>query len=63
MIVKGKVSSIELNGIRVVLPERENNVSPPLKTAHHVGELSVGNDVVVLFFSNSMVDGIIIAKF
>lgn len=63
MVLKGKVSSIESAGVRVVFPDRENTVSPLLKIASHVGPLEVGNDVAVIFFSNSMKDGLIIAKF
>lgn len=62
MILKGKVSSIEITGTRVVFPERENDVSPPLLKAAHVGVLQVGDSVVVVFFSTNMVDGVIIAK-
>ncbi|TZE82005.1 hypothetical protein [Calorimonas adulescens] len=63
MVLKGKVSSIESSGIRVLFPERDNDVSWPLKAASHVGTLQVGDNVAVVFFSNSMNDGLIIAKF
>ena len=63
MSLKGKVSSIDCGGARVVFPDRENNVTPVLLIATHVPNLQVGDDVAVLFFSDNMLDGLIIAKF
>lgn len=62
MLLKGQVSSIESDGVRVTFKERDNTVSAPLKTALHITELSVGNNVAVVFFSDNMADGLIIAR-
>lgn len=63
MILKGKVSSIETEGTRVTFPDRNNTVSAPLAKTSSVGILEIGNDVVVVFFSDNMRDGIIIGKY
>lgn len=63
MILKGFVSSIEEAGIRVTIKDRDNIVSPPIKAAVHVGALEVGQSVAVVFFSDNMLDGLIIAKY
>lgn len=63
MTLKGIVSSTDINGTRVTFPDRENTVSGPLKRAQHVGSLSVGDAVAVIFFSTNLSDGLIIAKF
>jgi len=63
MLLKGVVTSIQLNEARVTFPDKNNNVSPPLKIASHVGDLSIDNNVAVMFFSNNMSDGLIIAKY
>lgn len=63
MILKGKVSSIETEGARVTFPDRNNTVSAPLTKTSSVGILEIGNDVVVVFFSDNMRDGIIIGKY
>lgn len=63
MILKGNVSSVESEGIRVVFPDKENTVSSPLKVAAHVGSLQVGDNVAVIFFTDNMKDGLIIAKY
>jgi len=63
MILKGKVSSIEGSKVRVVFPDKMNSVSAPLDVAEHVGSLQTGDDVAVIFFSNSLKDGLVIAKF
>lgn len=60
MNLKGKVSSIE-NGVRVVFPN--NNISYVVKAATHIGNLTIGDNVAVMFFSNNMIDGLVIAKF
>lgn len=62
MILKGQVSSIETNGVRVAFKEKDNSVSAPLKIASHISELKVGENVAVAFFSDNMVDGVIIAR-
>lgn len=63
MILKGIVSSIEAIGIRVAFPEKENTVSPPLQMVSSVGGLEVGNNVLVIFFSDTMKDGLILARY
>jgi len=62
VILKGKISSIDNTGIRVILPDRDNAVTPPITKASHVGTLEVGDTVAVIFFG-SLSDGLIIAKF
>lgn len=62
MILKGKVSSIEVAGIRVILVDKDNVVTPPLVKASHIGTLHPGDDVTVVLFNGSMSDGQIIAK-
>lgn len=63
MNLNGIVSSTYDKGVRVTFPGRENAVSNILKIAAHVGPLNVGDNVVVIFFSNNMTDGLVIAKF
>jgi len=63
MSLKGIVSTVESEGARVTFIDRENCVSPVLKIAAHISLLAVGDNVAVLFFSDSMTDGLIIAKF
>lgn len=63
MVLKGKVSSVELEGARVVFPDKDNTVSSPLKVAAHVGILQTGDNVAAIFFSDNMKDGLIIAKY
>lgn len=63
MNLKGKVSSVEHEGVRVILTDRNNTVTVPLQTASHVGVLNVGDSVAVIFFTNNMTDGLIIAKY
>lgn len=63
MFLKGFVTSTENNEARVTFPDRNNNVSPPLKIADHVGVLNINDSVAVMFFSNNMKDGLIIAKY
>lgn len=63
MFLKGIVTSITTEGARVTFPDRNNNVSPIIKVADHVGVLAINDNVAVLFFSNNMSDGLIIAKF
>ena len=61
MILKGKISSIDA-GYRVTFPDREDVVSQVLQKAAHVGDLDVGDDVVVVFFTGQLSGGVIIAK-
>lgn len=60
MLFKGLVSSIGETGIRVAV---NDVLTPPIKAASHVGSLETGQSVVVAFFSDSMIDGLIIAKY
>lgn len=60
MLFKGKVSSIEETGVRVTI---NDVLSPLMKQAAHVGSLEVGQSVVVAFFSDNMMDGLIMAKY
>ncbi len=64
MILFGRVSSIEVDNtiFKIVFPDKENLVSPPLQKADHVGILEVGNSVVVAFPSNDVSTGVIIGK-
>lgn len=62
MFLKGIVTSNQ-NEVRVTFLDRNNNVSPPLKIADHVGNLDINDTVAVIFFSNNMKDGLIIAKY
>ena len=63
MNLKGVVSSVHDSGVRVTFPDRSNVVSPIIKIAAHVGSLKVDDSVAVMFFSNSMADGLVVAKF
>jgi len=61
MVLKGKISSID-NGYRVTFPDKEDVVSQVLDKAEHVGELEVGDEVIVVFFTWQLSGGVIIAK-
>lgn len=63
MILKGVVTSVETNGVRVTFPDRGNKVSGIIAIATHVGTLEINNEVVVAFFNVNMTDGLVIAKF
>lgn len=63
MNLKGIVTSIENNCARVTFPDRNNTVSPAIKKASHVPNLLINDNVIVMFFSDSMNDGVIVAKF
>jgi hypothetical protein len=62
MILKGIVTGTDTLGTRVTFKDRDNNVSAPLKKSSHIGNLELGDFVAVVFFSNNMTDGIIIAR-
>lgn len=64
MIKKGIVSSLDnLNKLaRVTFPDKNNSLTYKIKISEHVGELKTGNIVVVVFWSESMADGAIIAE-
>lgn len=61
--LKGIVSSLDGDGVRVTFPCKDNNVSYIVKVAKHMGELKIGDMVAVAFFSKNMIDGIIIAQY
>lgn len=63
MVLRGIVSSIETTGVRVTFPDKENTVSAPLQVSTSVGILEIGNNIAVVFFSDNMQDGVILAKF
>ena len=63
MVLKGIVSSIEETGTRVAFPDKENTVSAPLQKVSSVGILGIGDNIVVVFFSNNMQEGLILAKY
>lgn len=65
MTLKGYVSVADniSHTARIVFPDRENNVTPELPVAPHVGDLVPGDRVAVIFFSSNKTDGLIIAKF
>ena len=62
MILKCKVSNMDSSGVRVILLDRDNAVTPPLSIAPHIGTLEVGDIVAVVFFG-SLSDGLIIVGF
>lgn len=62
MVLKGILTSFEQGKPRVVFIDKEKIVSPPLNVAAHVTGLNINDNVAVIFFSNSMVDGLIIGR-
>ncbi|KNF08560.1 hypothetical protein CLPU_6c00460 [Gottschalkia purinilytica] len=64
MTRQGRVSTIDnINRIaRVEFPELDREVTYEIKIAEHVGELHVGNIVLVTFWSGNITDGAIIAE-
>ncbi|TGE36892.1 hypothetical protein E4K67_17485 [Desulfosporosinus fructosivorans] len=63
MVLRGIVSSIGIEGTRATFPDKENAVSAPLLVAVGVGTLEIGDYIVVVFFSDNMQDGLILAKY
>lgn len=63
MVLRGIVSSIGIDGTRATFPDKENVVSAPLLVAVGVGTLEIGNNIVAVFFSDNMQDGLILAKY
>lgn len=63
MEIKGKVSSISSDGVRIIVDNSENKVTSPFKVAAHVGVLEAGDNVAAIVFSDNMADGLIIAKY
>lgn len=64
MVIMGKISSFEGSKIRVVFPERNNIVSPPLPSVINqpLVELMVGDTVVVGFTGAEIRDGVVLGK-
>lgn len=63
MTLNGRVAAVDAAKAKVTFPDRGNAVTPSLPVAAHVGVLQVGDHVAVVFFSDSMADGLIIAKY
>lgn len=65
MIFKGYVSTIDnaAHRARIILKDMDDSVTSELPFALHIGSLEVNDMVAVIFFSKSMADGLIIAKF
>lgn len=65
MILKGQVSTADnINRkARIILPDMENIITPEIPVAQNVGSLEVNDMVVVAVFSDSLADGIVIAKY
>ena len=64
MVLPGKISSFEGSKIRVVFPDRNNVVSPPLPcvVTQPIVELIVGDTVVVGFTGAEIRNGVVIGK-
>lgn len=65
MVLFGKVSSIEVDNtkFKVTFPDKENVVSPVISKAPHVGELTVGSNVIVACRPGDLSGGVIIATY
>lgn len=65
MILKGQVSTADnINRkARIILPDMENIITPEISVAQNVGLLEINDMVVVAVFSDSLADGIVIAKY
>ncbi len=65
MILKGQVSTADNTNrkARIILPDMENIITPEIPVAQNVGFLEVNDMVVVSVFSDSLADGIVIAKY
>jgi hypothetical protein len=61
MNLKGVVSLKENNLYKVFFKDK-NFVSPHLLACSHVGELQVGDEVVVAFYNNNLGDGAIMGR-
>lgn len=64
MVILGKISSFEGNKIRVVFPEKNNIVSPPLPSVvtQPLVELMIGDTVVVGFTGSEIQHGVVLGK-
>ncbi len=65
MVLKGQVSTVnnETRKARIILVDRDNNITPEIPVALHVGNLEVNNMVAVAVFSDNFSDSLVIAKF
>ncbi|WP_024831599.1 hypothetical protein [Ruminiclostridium josui] len=65
MVLKGQVSTVnnENRKARIILVDRDNNITPEIPVAPHVGNLAVNDMVVVAVFSDNFSDSLVIAKF
>jgi len=65
MTQKGIVSTVDnaARKARVAFMDRDENVTSELPVSPHVGVLNVNDLVAVIFFSDSLSDGLVIAKF
>lgn len=65
MILKGQVSTADNTNrkARIILPDMENIITPEIPVAQNVGLLEINDMVVVAVFSDSLADGIVIAKY
>lgn len=65
MVLYGKISSIVTDNtvFKVVFPDRENVVSPAIPKASHVGVLTIGDSVAVIFSSRDLATGLIVATY
>lgn len=61
MILKGIVSSIESNKCKVYIQEK-NYLTGLIPLAKHIETVSVNETVVVAFYDNTLLDGVVIAK-
>ena len=59
---KGIVSTVSNGKARVILKDKDGVITPELPIASHVGLLQVNDNVAVVFFSNSLSDGLIMAR-
>ncbi|MDF2591973.1 MAG: hypothetical protein K0S75_1439 [Clostridia bacterium] len=60
---KGNISSISSDGKRARVLLRDKNVlTAEIPIADHIINLAINDRVTVMFFSNSLADGIIIAR-
>lgn len=64
MIKKGTVSNVDMirRRAKVVFKEVSNCLSYELVMSKNIGDLNVGDTVIVAFWRNNLTDGAIIAK-
>lgn len=59
---KGVVSTVNNGKARVIIRDKDGVITPELPIASHVGLLQINDNVAVVFFSSSLSDGLIIAR-